>query len=132
MGDRIGTLEHSASQERQRGVTQLENLKDSMERLSESLGLQVGQLDSAHSRTAERLQATREKEVSSLQRDLSALEQKVAKWVHATPLPNKISEARLYALEARLAEEMECRLLLEEQMKRQDLGRGLTFSTTRM
>lgn len=129
---RIGTFEQTASQERREGAAQLEALRDSLERLSESLELRLSQLDAAHGSSAETLQGARE-EVAALQRDLSSLEQKVAKWVHATPLPNKISEARLYSLEARLQEEMQCRLLLEEQVKHPDFGsHGLTISTGRM
>jgi len=44
------------------------------------------------------------------------LQQQVSKWVQAHPLPAKVSEARLYSLEARLAEETNARLNIEAQI----------------
>eukprot|EP00971_Amphidinium_carterae_P160517 3182241-Amphidinium_carterae.1 len=41
----------------------------------------------------------------------------VRRWVHAHPLPAKISEARLYSLETRLAQEMDARLQFEDRMR---------------
>merc|ERR1712087_81144 len=63
------------------------------------------------------LENMKQGQVSTLAHDLSALEQKVAKWVHAHPLPAKVGEARLYSLEARLKEEMHARLELEMMIK---------------
>merc|ERR1712054_399955 len=63
------------------------------------------------------LDAVQNGELSSLGTNLASLEQKAAKWVHCSQLPAKMSEARLFALESKLADEAECRLHLEEAMK---------------
>jgi len=55
--------------------------------------------------TAEALEAVKHKDFADLSKELTTLEQKVAKWIHTHPMPAKVSEARLYSLEFRLAEE---------------------------
>lgn len=63
--------------------------------------------------------------ITGLSKHLHELEQKVAKWVHSYPLPAKMSEARLYALEARLNEEMSARLNIEGRINEERLDDGL-------
>merc|ERR1712187_622496 len=77
----------------------------------------LGGLAMALHKTADDLEGVREGELTTLAGDLITLEQKVAKWIHAHPLPAKISEARLYALEARLSQETDARLHLEYSFK---------------
>lgn len=67
--------------------------------------------------TSEALESVKYGELSNLSKNLLTLEQKVAKWVHSSQMPAKVSEARLYALEAKMAGEMEHRLQLEEVVK---------------
>lgn len=55
--------------------------------------------------------------VVNLEDSLSQLQQKVAKWVHTQPLPVKVSEARIFALEARINEEIDRRLQLEARVE---------------
>merc|ERR1711920_675315 len=93
-----------------------------------NLGDQIGAVRVSLEGTAETLESVRRGQVASLAKDLTSLEQKVAKWVHAHPLPAKISEARLYALEARLSQETDARLHLEYSFKEKLGGRGAAFT----
>lgn len=80
----------------------------------------------------ESVEALRNGEVTDIRTDLKGLEHRVAKWVHAHPMPAKISEARLFALEARLTGESDARLQLEQQVKtlaEADLSTGSAIAT---
>lgn len=85
--------------------------------LSGDLGSRIGEVRASLEATTEKLEALRSGDVDENTKNLGILEQKVAQWVHAHPLPAKISEARLYALEARLCGEMDARMALEEHVK---------------
>ncbi|CAE8677786.1 unnamed protein product [Polarella glacialis] len=89
--------------------------------VSKDLGDQLHELRSRLLGTAQAVEAMKAEELSGLARELLTLEQKVAKWVHAHPLPAKISEARLYSLEARLAEEMDQRMMFETKVRSKGL-----------
>ncbi|CAE7590193.1 unnamed protein product [Symbiodinium sp. KB8] len=86
--------------------------------MSDSLDIRIAEIRVCAESTAESLELVKREDLSGLARELLTLDQKVAKWVHATPLPAKISEARLYSLEARLADEMDARLALESKVRR--------------
>mmetsp|Transcript_68912 Transcript_68912/g.199909 ORF Transcript_68912/g.199909 Transcript_68912/m.199909 type:complete len:562 (-) Transcript_68912:68-1753(-) len=92
------------------------DLSSSLSALEETLSGRVDAVSSSTAKAAEDLDALRRGDVGAVKADLKTLEQKVAKWIHAHPLPAKISEARLFALEARLAEESDARLTLEHQV----------------
>merc|ERR1712232_1024234 len=64
--------------------------------------------------------ALKTQEVQSLQESFLTLERKVSQWIHAAPLPVKVSEARLYSVEAQLAREIEARWLLEDNLEMKD------------
>ncbi|CAE7476342.1 unnamed protein product [Symbiodinium pilosum] len=89
--------------------------------MSDSLDARIADIRTCAESTAESLEMVKREDLSGLARELLTLDQKVAKWVHATPLPAKISEARLYSLEARLADEMDARLALENKVRRHQL-----------
>jgi len=87
-----------------------------LEGARQEFGGQLGEVRSSLSRTAGELESLRANDVGTISKNVSSLEQKVAKWVHALPLPAKVSEARLFSLEARLAEETDARLNIEHQV----------------
>lgn len=99
--------------------TQLEHsgLARELSKASEDLEGQIAGVRSSLEATAEALEAAKKGELATVAKDLDSLEQKVAKWVYAHPLPAKVSEARLFSLEAQLAQEMEARLHLEHHVK---------------
>lgn len=117
LGGRVSYLEVAVGEDRDRRREQHEEHSHAHRALSADLGTQLQDVRASSRQIAEQLEAVKRGEVASLHRDLASLEQKVAKWVHSQPLPAKISEARLYALEARLAEEMDCRLRLEDEVR---------------
>lgn len=117
IGSRFDSLEVAVGEDRDRRKEQHDEHTDAHRALSADLGTQLQDARASSRQLAEQLEAVKRGEVASLHRDLALLEQKVAKWVHSQPLPAKISEARLYALEARLAEEMDCRLRLEDELR---------------
>lgn len=86
--------------------------------LLDSLGGEIGTLRASLAKLEEVLSSVRGNDLHLLTTSLHSLEQKVAKWVHATHLPAKVSEARLFSLEVRLAEEMEARLTLESKVSK--------------
>lgn len=90
---------------------------DSIEHSTNHVEARVAEVKRAHQCLQESLDAVQTNRLASLDNGLSTLEQKVAKWVHSTPLPAKISEARLYALESRLLEETNARVHLEAQIQ---------------
>lgn len=100
---------------------------DSIKSSSDDVTARVQEVKSAHKSLQETLEAVETKRIASLDNGLTTLEQKVAKWVHSQPLPAKISEARLYALESRLLEETNARVRLEAQV--QDLPVVLRSAT---
>lgn len=67
-------------------------------------------------KTTDSLQEANDIRVVNIEESLAQLQQKVAKWVHTQPLPLKVSEARIFALEARINEEIDRRLQLEARV----------------
>jgi len=119
-------LELGASLDSLRGATEsieanaserCDALAGSIFEIGERIDAEVGNMTGTLEGTTQEVDMMRRLDIGSLRKDLQGLEQKVAKWIYAEPLPSKLSEARLYSLEARLAEETDSRLLLEEQVK---------------
>jgi len=90
---------------------------DSMTESSRDIQERVMDVKNQHKRLQVALDSVQQHRLTSLDHGLSTLEQKVAKWVHSQPLPAKISEARLYALESHLLEETNARMRLEAQIQ---------------
>merc|ERR1712151_1123647 len=101
-----------------------------LNKLTRDLGDEISAVRSSLTGTADALETLRKGDISSLAKELTSLEQKVAKWVHAHPLPAKVSEARLYALEARLAEETDARLHLEYSFNNKTNAKHANGGTT--
>lgn len=97
---------------------QHEQLSKSMQDMSDALELRLKAITEFADKTSESLELVKREDLSGLARELLLLDQKVAKWVHSNPLPAKISEARLYSLEARLADEMDARIAFESKVQR--------------
>jgi uncharacterized phage infection (PIP) family protein YhgE len=92
-------------------------LGESIQSIASSLGEKIGSLRDGFQVSAQAIESLKFEDLARLSKDLFNLEQKVAKWVHAHPLPTKISEARLFSLEARLNEEMDARMLFESKVR---------------
>lgn len=97
---------------------QHEKLSKAMQDMSDALELRLKAITEFADKTSESLELVKREDLSGLARELLLLDQKVAKWVHSNPLPAKISEARLYSLEARLADEMDARIAFESKVQR--------------
>lgn len=120
----LADLTQLANGNREKGEADRMHLTGSIHELRVEFDDRVSELRAGLDSALQALETVKQGELSNVARDLSSLEQKVARWVHATPLPAKMSEARLYSLEAKLAEEMESRLQLEELVK-EDRGKGM-------
>lgn len=114
---RIDVLGKDMSTLTARDKAQHEEVSASLEALVGTIDTELGKLHAADETVSAAIEEVKLVDLSQFASDMRALEQKVVKWVQAEPLPQKISEARLYALEAKLAEEMEARLMIEEQLK---------------
>lgn len=68
-------------------------------------------------KATESIQEAHGNRVVIIEESMNQLQQKVAKWVHTQPLPLKVSEARIFALEARINEEIDRRLQLQAQLE---------------
>merc|ERR1712107_526337 len=86
-------------------------------KISDELSDRINAVCSSLHDVSRNLQETKSNELQSLSRDVRSLEQKFDHWVDIFPLPAKISEARLFALEVRQEEEFNARLEIEERMK---------------
>ncbi|CAJ1377060.1 unnamed protein product [Effrenium voratum] len=93
-------------------------LSGSVKDMFSALTGRLAELQAFADTTAESLELVKREDLSGLARELLSLDQKVAKWVHSNPLPAKISEARLYSLEARLSDEMDARIALECKVRK--------------
>lgn len=122
--DASRTRSGSLSEQVERLNTNLSELKEGTSKRGEELGSEIVGLSQqianyvddtrkSLTSTSGQLESLRASEVSVIGKNLTILEHKVAKWVHAMPLPAKVSEARLFSLEARLAEETDARLNIE-------------------
>lgn len=114
---RVDELTRASLESFERSDSERAALSESLHSLCRELGSRVTDLRTGLENTSQTVDAVRHVEISNLATSLVELERKVAKWVHASPLPQKISEARLYALEAQLNDEMQSRLHLEETVK---------------
>eukprot|EP00929_Paragymnodinium_shiwhaense_P015119 TRINITY_DN123144_c0_g1_i1.p1 TRINITY_DN123144_c0_g1~~TRINITY_DN123144_c0_g1_i1.p1 ORF type:complete len:537 (-),score=117.62 TRINITY_DN123144_c0_g1_i1:178-1788(-) len=128
---RIDGLGDSAEERTRVTEQQIEELFRGLDGVRSDFGDKVQDVSHNLQKTTGLLKEVREGDLITVANDIASLEQKVAKWIHAHPLPAKISEARLFALEARLAEESDSRVKLEETMRSQaNLGNahsGLPF-----
>jgi len=93
-------------------------LGKAMQDMSDDLDSRLAEIRDFAEKTSESLDLVKREDLSGLARELLLLDQKVAKWVHSNPLPAKISEARLYSLEARLADEMDARIAFESKVQK--------------
>eukprot|EP00928_Gymnodinium_smaydae_P030631 TRINITY_DN22723_c1_g5_i1.p1 TRINITY_DN22723_c1_g5~~TRINITY_DN22723_c1_g5_i1.p1 ORF type:complete len:518 (-),score=145.83 TRINITY_DN22723_c1_g5_i1:74-1627(-) len=119
-GELSGRIDDLGTQARESVTAELERsaaAAETVETLRRDLSTELSGLGASLMNARSDIERIRAEELAGVARELSILEQKVAKWIHAHPLPAKISEARLYALEARLAEETDARLLFEETVK---------------
>lgn len=117
LSGKVADLTRGAAEHREQGEADRLSLTETIEELRQEVDDHVRHLRIGLDSAVEALEGVKQEDLSNVARDLGNLEQKVARWVHATPLPAKMSEARLYSLEAKLAEEMESRLQLEETVK---------------
>lgn len=100
--------------------------------LRAELNKRAGDLTASLRTTAAELHEALLSELPKVASDVDALEQKVASWIHANPLPVKLGEARLYALERRLAQETDARLELELHVKAHASEGGSSSSLPRL
>jgi len=114
---KLSTIQHELSFLSGRDQAQHAAISESLRDLTGNIDAESGRLRAADELMSTRLQELKSIDMARFASDMSALEQKVVKWVQAEPLPAKMSEARLYALEAKLAEEMEARLMVEERVQ---------------
>lgn len=113
-------IQDFAATNQQRGLnvdSRFTEVEDGIVGLRDAITTEVGGLSTKIRNTNDDIQSLRRGDLQNVIGDIVTLEQKVAKWIHAHPLPAKISEARLYALEARLAEETDARVKFEENLK---------------
>merc|ERR1719506_3348307 len=101
----------------QKGEKEMTDLQSLHRQLRQDLAEHLMSVHKAVADNSEVLQSIKQSELPRVCREFLTLEQKVAKWVRTDPMPGKISEARLYSLEARVAHEMESRMLFEERQK---------------
>lgn len=92
-------------------------LTGALQELNAALGERIEGVKGSVYGIADALETMRRDDLSELAKELMSLDQKVAKWVHAHPLPAKISEARLFTLEAKLADEVDARMFFESKVK---------------
>jgi len=115
--DRFEHIRREASCDRAAVEGKSAGLSAKIEEVADALSSRLEKVMTFAGNTSEGLESVKKGEISTVTRDLLNLEQKVAKWVHAHPLPAKISEARLYALEARLNEQVDAHIKLESSVK---------------
>jgi len=116
MCGRLEKLSVAAQDMGKRMTSSDEQLSVSMAGVRQECLDQIGLVQERLTHTTSDVEALRVESFAGLSNSLVELEQRVAKWIHAHPLPVKVSEARLYSLETRLAGETEARHNLERQM----------------
>jgi len=129
LNNRIDELTATSLESFERSDSGRVALSDNLHKICYELGGRLSELRVLSEATSQGLAAVKQDEIPELTKDMKSLEQKVAKWIHSAPLPAKVSEARLYALEAKLAEETESRFRLEAQlsdeaMRERSLNKG--------
>jgi len=117
VSNRLDELTVSATSWDQKASSKHSHLSGDLAELSQNFGAQIADIRKDLADICDAVEATKSTDLRLLARELSSLEQKVAKWIHANPLPAKMSEARLFSLEARLNEETDARLHLEHSVK---------------
>jgi chromosome segregation ATPase len=117
LGGRVDSLSTETSNGVQKGEQELKTLENSIRQLRQELADHLEKVHKTIAGNSEALENIKDIDIPKVNREFLKLEQKVAKWVRTDPMPTKISEARLYALEARLAHEMESRMLFEEDAR---------------
>mmetsp|Transcript_22095 Transcript_22095/g.39632 ORF Transcript_22095/g.39632 Transcript_22095/m.39632 type:complete len:571 (-) Transcript_22095:222-1934(-) len=115
--DDIQKLSESLVNGLSKGEVQHSEMGKILQELGQDLGERIEVVQQALDAITESLESVKRDDLNGLARELMSLDQKVAKWVHAHPLPAKISEARLYSLEARLADEMDARMFFESKVR---------------
>jgi hypothetical protein len=113
---RIEGLEESARKHHDQFITERHAWTSSIQDSKKDIDAQVDFLHEKLKGT-DGVQEDHSDRMVNLDESLNHLQQKVAKWVHLQPLPVKVSEARLYALEARINEEIDRRLQLEARVE---------------
>lgn len=101
----------------QKGERELGELQDTVGHLQKDFSGHLEQLHTMLAGNSEALENIKQGDLARVNREFLTLEQKVAKWIRTDPMPTKINEARLYALEAQLAQQMESHMLLEENQR---------------
>jgi len=119
LGGRFEALANKTSSGVEKGERELGDLQTSLKQLRHDLADHLEKMHKSIAGNSEALETIRHSDLPKFSREFLTLEQKVAKWVRTEPMPGKINEARLYSLEARLAQEMDARLLFETQMDAQ-------------
>merc|ERR1712070_797710 len=119
LGGRFEALEDKTSSGVEKGERELGDLQTSLKQLRQDLADHLEKMHKSIAGNSEALETIRHSDLPKFSREFLTLEEKVAKWVRTEPMPAKINEARLYSLEARLAQEMDARLLFEEGYRSQ-------------
>lgn len=119
---RLDELTMQSSENIEKAGRERADIATANRQLRQEVGEHLEKVHQSLTINAEAVEALRQTELPRVCREFLALEEKVAKWVRTDPMPSKISEARLYSLEARLAQEMEARLLFEEGARKSGLS----------
>jgi hypothetical protein len=114
---RLDDLGETSLEGFRRSDSERSRLSDTLHALHNALGSRVGELRTQLEDTSQALEFVKYDDINHLGKSLTSLEHRVAQWVHSAPLPAKVSEARLFALEAKMTDEMNYRLQLEEVVK---------------
>lgn len=126
---RLVDLSNESRSGTQKSERDLGDLQSDITQLRHNLAGHLEQLHKAIADNAGELETIRHGDLPKVCREFLSLEQKVAKWVRNEPMPGKINEARLYALESRLAQEMESRLQFEDSQRHVQLSTSERMST---
>jgi hypothetical protein len=114
--ERLGAMDESAVAQELALAEQGTSIGKRLQDLQDYSDGHFENISAALEGTEEALRSTRESDIPKIAVDIAALEQKIGRWIHANPLPLKISEARIFAIERRLADETDARLKLESMV----------------
>jgi len=121
ISDRLDEFSNASIASFENSDAERERLSNQLHAHCQELGAHLAQLQKLQDSTSQAIDHVRHVEQTKITNELISLEQKVAKWVHAGAMPAKVNEARLYSLEAKLAEEMESRFEFEDSISRGSL-----------
>jgi len=124
LSTRLDDLVRTSGEGFSQGDVNRTELSETLHASCHDLGARIVELRVLMEKTSQALESVKFVELPNLGKNLMAMESKVAKWVHSSQLPAKMSEARLFSLEAKLANEMESRLVLEEVVKERGPSRS--------